>query len=65
MLSAIDWCRLRHRIGSSVRVAHWFSIFGPLLVAFKGDHLVMSRLFWQVSSKAAIGSGVGQGIASG
>ena len=31
-------------------------------MAFNGDHLVISRFF---ACKAAIGSGVGQGIASG
>ena len=55
----LDPCAVRHRgglrdrIGTSVRVAHWFSLFGPLLVAFKGDHLVISRLFWQVRQPSA------------
>ena len=54
---------LRHRIGISVRVAHWFSLFGPELSGLQRR----SPCYFQVilASKAAIGSGVGQGIASG
>ena len=63
----LDPCAVRHRgwlrdrIGTSVRVAHF-----PFLVHFGRPPKLITLLFpAYLASQAAIGSGVGQGIASG